>query len=152
MLFFLYFHRFFVVMTSFSLISAKTYELLVSGNSALLASLLMVLLLAFLLLQSFLLMLIACITPVCWHSFCWSPMCCWRSRRCFCHCCCWHSIVNGRTNFKLVLPYSSRKVKNENLKGEFARSQRSSRSSLFSKFSVYKRIVYLRQYTYKYMY
>jgi hypothetical protein len=33
--------------------------------------------------------------------------------------------VNGRTNFKLVLPHSFRKVKNENLKGEFARSQRS---------------------------
>jgi hypothetical protein len=32
-------------MTSFSLISAKTYELLVSGNSALLASLLMIVLL-----------------------------------------------------------------------------------------------------------
>ncbi len=32
--------------------------------------------------------------------------------------------VNGRTNFKLVLPYSFRKVKSENLKGEFTRSQR----------------------------
>ena len=61
------------------------------------------------------------------------------------------SSVNGRTNFKLVLPHSFRKVKNENLKGEFARSQRSLRSSLFNKFSVYKRIVYLRQYIYKYM-
>ncbi len=60
--------------------------------------------------------------------------------------------VNGRTNFKLVLPYSFRKVKSENLKGEFARSQRSTRSSLFNKFSVYKRIVYLRKYIYKYMY
>jgi hypothetical protein len=54
------------------------------------------------------------------------------------------SHLNGRTNFKLALPYGFRKVKSENLKGEFTRSQRSTRSSLFTKFGVLKRIVYLR--------